>query len=478
MTRREIRPQPGPQTLFLASSADIVIYGGAAGGGKTWGILLEPLRHIHNKTFAAAIFRRTSVQIRNPGALWDQSQRLYHYARGRPQLTPVPTWFFPSGSQISFNHLEHDKNVHDYQGAEIPFIGFDELTHFSEEQFWYMVSRNRSTCGVRPYIRATCNPDCDSWVAQFIAWWIDPDTGYPIPERAGIIRWFVRVGDKLIWGESPESLSGYVSPLDGEPIQPKSVTFIPSRLSDNQVLMKADPGYLANLMALPMVERERLLNGNWKIRWQGQRFFDTAHLLVNGMPVPFPCHCDAVYGIMDTASKSGTDHDGSAVGFFAFNQHAEWPVTILDWDLTQIDSDLLINWLPSLFTVGEALARETQARVGFVGIWIEDKASGMVLLQQGQRRGLNVKPIESKLTSLGKDERALSVSGYVSTGQVKISDRAWAKTVIYKEVSRNHFISQIENFTIGDKDESKRADDCLDVFTYGTALGCGNQEGF
>ena len=69
-----------------------------------------------------------------------------------------------------------------------------------------MVSRNRSTCGVRPYIRATCNPDADSWVADFLAWWIDPETGLPIPERAGVLRYYIRVSDKIVWADRPEEL--------------------------------------------------------------------------------------------------------------------------------------------------------------------------------------------------------------------------------------------------------------------------------
>ena len=69
-----------------------------------------------------------------------------------------------------------------------------------------MVSRNRSTCGVRPYIRATCNPDADSWVADFLSWWIDPVSGHPIPERAGVLRYFVRVGEKIVWADRPEEL--------------------------------------------------------------------------------------------------------------------------------------------------------------------------------------------------------------------------------------------------------------------------------
>ena len=189
-----LAPQPGPQAAFLASPADIAIYGGAAGGGKTWALLMEPLRHVRNPGFGAVIFRRTTVQVRNEGGLWDESEGLYSRfgAEGfRSQLE----WRFPSGASVRFGHLEHDKTVYDWQGAQVPLIGFDELTHFSARQFWYLVSRNRSTCGVRPYIRATCNPDADSWVASFIAWWLDEVTGLPVP-RAGRAAALVRAGGR------------------------------------------------------------------------------------------------------------------------------------------------------------------------------------------------------------------------------------------------------------------------------------------
>ncbi|MGU3496361.1 phage terminase large subunit [Xanthobacteraceae bacterium A53D] len=264
-----IRPQPGPQTAFLGTAADIGIYGGSAGGGKTWALLMEPLRHVANKAFGAVFFRRTLVQVRNEGGLWDESEKLYPLLGASPRSAPDLCWTFPTGAAVSFAHLEHDKTVLNWQGSQIPLICFDELTHFSEKQFWYMVSRNRSMSGVQPYIRATCNPDADSWVARFIAWWIDPVTGLAISERAGKLRWFVRIGDQIIWGDSPEDLQSYTAPDENgelKPIPPKSVTFIPAKLSDNRALMAADPSYLANLMALPTVERERLLGGNWKIR--------------------------------------------------------------------------------------------------------------------------------------------------------------------------------------------------------------------
>jgi predicted phage terminase large subunit-like protein len=277
---REIRPQPGFQENWLSSPADIVIAGGAAGCGKTFGLLAEPLRHVGNGEFGAVIFRRTSPQIFNEGGLWDEASRLYPLLGAQPKVGDSQ-FLFPSGATVSFKHLQHEHTVLDWQGSAVPLIGFDELTHFTKYQFFYMLSRNRTMCGVRPYVRATCNPDADSWVAEFIAWWIDQDTGFPIPERAGVLRWFIRRGDAIIWGDSREELvekygNEELPPDHDEQPQPKSVTFIPGKLTDNPALMKADPGYKANLLALPEVEQKRLLGGNWKIRPASGMYFKRA----------------------------------------------------------------------------------------------------------------------------------------------------------------------------------------------------------
>ena len=186
-----------------------------------------------------------------------------------PLKTPKLHWTFPSGATVNFAHLGSDDDCNNWQGSQIAMIGFDELTHFTKHQFFYMLSRNRTDSGVAPYVRATCNPDADSWVADFIKWWIEPGTGYPIPERSGVIRYMIRVNDEIIWGDSIEELAqqGY------DPADVKSVTFIASTLQDNKILMKIDPGYLANLKALPTVERERLLFGNWKIKAAAGLYF-------------------------------------------------------------------------------------------------------------------------------------------------------------------------------------------------------------
>jgi predicted phage terminase large subunit-like protein len=214
---------------------------------------------VANPDFGAVIFRRTNPQIMAQGGLWDESAKVYPLLRAAPNKT-LALWRFPSGAKVKFAHLQHTQNIYDWMGSQIPLIGWDQLEHFTEEEFFYLLSRNRSTCGVRPYIRATCNPDAASWLATFIGWWIDPLSGYPIPERAGRPRWFVRRNDEVHWADSPEGLQAKF-----RDIPPKSVTFIPAQVFDNQILMKADPGYLANLEAQSVIENERLLKGNWKI---------------------------------------------------------------------------------------------------------------------------------------------------------------------------------------------------------------------
>lgn len=266
----EIRPQPR-QVEFLSNPADIVIYGGAAGGGKTYALLMEPLRHVHNPQFGAVVLRRTISEIIKEGGLWDEAFNLYPLLDGHPNKNEHQ-YRFPSGSRITFSHIQYETTLEEWKSAQIPLLEFDQLETFTQRQFFYMLSRNRSTCGVRPYVRATANPQ-PGWLADLLGWWIAED-GYADLSKVGKIRWFVRAGEQIVWADTREELEGR---YPGNP--PKSITFIVATVFDNPILLEKDPGYLSNLMAQPLVDRERLLGdrergGNWKIKPSAGKVFN------------------------------------------------------------------------------------------------------------------------------------------------------------------------------------------------------------
>lgn len=266
----DIRPQPRQET-FLSTPADIAIFGGAAFGGKTFSLIIEPLRHINNKNFGAVIFRRTIPEITREGGLWDEAGKIYPLFDARSNSNDH-VYKFPSGAKVSFAHMQYEDDKNSWKSSQIPLIEFDQLEMFTKEQFFYMLSRNRSTSGIRPYVRASCNPQ-PGWLADFLSWWISQD-GFAIPDRSGVVRWMVQENDVIYWADSAEKLAG-----EHPNSTPKSVTFILSTIYDNKIGMTKDPGYLANLQALSYVERMRLLGdkergGNWKVKTGGGMIFD------------------------------------------------------------------------------------------------------------------------------------------------------------------------------------------------------------
>jgi predicted phage terminase large subunit-like protein len=260
-------PQRGsPQEVFARADEDLVIYGGAAGGGKTLAMILDFARHHDNPWYRGVIFRRLTTHITNEGGLWQWATEVYGRLGGRPNQN-LMTITFKSGARIAFKHLQYESTKYSHQGMQAARIGFDELTHFTESQFWYLFSRLRTTCHEKTGVRATCNPDAESWVAKFLEWWIDPNTGFMIPERCDRTRWLVRLDDQNYWFDSEQAAAA--SP-EGRAIKAKggraqSVRFVPSKLTDNQALMAADPDYASKLLLQNSVDAARLLEGNWKV---------------------------------------------------------------------------------------------------------------------------------------------------------------------------------------------------------------------
>lgn len=415
-----LKPQPGPQTTFLTTPADIAVYGGAAGGGKSFGLLLEPLRHYNNKDFGGVIFRRNTVQVRNEGGLWDESYKMYFNLDGHPREA-ILEWQFPSGSRLKFAHLENENTVYNWQGSQIPFIGFDELTHFLESQFIYMMSRNRSTSGVPGYIRATTNPDCDSWVRRWIDWWIGED-GYAIKERSGVIRWFIRQDDELIWGDTREEL---IEKYGADQL-PKSFTFISSSVYDNKILMDKDPSYISNLMALSRVERLRLLGGNWNVRPAAGMYFQKEWFeVIDALPLGW-IKC---YRYWDKAATkpSETNKDPDWTRGCKIYSYPQGQFVIADMSGTR-DTPLKVEQ----FIKNTASHDTSSVRIGIE----QEPGSAGVADADNYVRLLGGYYVDVERPSTDKLTRALPLSAQCEHGNVKVLRGDW----------NDAFFQELENF--------------------------------
>ena len=224
-----------------------VLYGGAAGGGKSDAIIVEALRQVDNPNYRALILRKTYPQCRE---LIIKSLRIYQSAYPDAEYNGSEHyWKFPSGAKIYFGSMPNQLSYLSYQGLSYSYIAFDELTHFTLEEYEYMISRNRADGeGLRVYIRATANPGGigHGWVKERFITSSPPNVPYTVKSE---------VVDK----------NGKKITLERQRI------FIPSSVFDNEALLANDPGYLANLAMLPDSQKKALLYGDWD-SYEGQVF--------------------------------------------------------------------------------------------------------------------------------------------------------------------------------------------------------------
>lgn len=424
MEATAIQPQP-KQEDFLSTTADIAFFGGSAGGGKTYALLMEPLYHILQvDRFGAVFFRRTTPQLTGEGGAWDETYGLYPHLGGRARTTPRHQWHFPPfGNTITFSHMEHEKNRFDWKSAQIPLIIFDQVEDFAREQLFYMLSRNRSMCGVKPYVRAGYNPvpaddPVGGWIHEFVSWYLDDNLEYPDPAKSGVIRWFVNVQDKLHWYDSREAA------VEAWPdIPPKSFTFIPSSVYDNKILLSRDPNYLANLFALDNLDMERLLKANHKIRPEAGNIFNRAWFrVIDAAPAAF----DGLVRFWDFAATQRKIDSGAATAGVLMGLNTSWSGNVLT-GATYTVLDVVEEW------VGPAdiddLVLKTAARDG-TGVairWEEEGGSSgkrvtysMVSMLAGYDAE-GVRPTGDKIT------RSKPLAAQARVGNVQVLRGAWTE---------------------------------------------------
>ena len=287
-----IADQFGPQEKMLAAQADILIFGGARGGSKSFSILLEAIKDVVNPNFNAVVLRHEKPDLEN---LIEDSKRIYkdygYYVSSDKDMR----WKFNAGGNLSFSYhagLYDDFKIR-FQGKQYSYEAVDEITHIDWDKFLYLLTCLRNANGIRNRFVGSCNPDKRSWVRKFIDYYIgNADTiyadgkkhpelkGYPIPERCGKLRYCFLAGSNnisdIIWGDSreevyekckdqiaelwDESMSRFGDPKD---LFIMSVTFLEAKITDNLKLLESDPAYIARLANQSHEQVMADLRGNW-----------------------------------------------------------------------------------------------------------------------------------------------------------------------------------------------------------------------
>lgn len=277
-----IGPQSKFQENYLQSNARILVAGGAAGSSKSHIGLMRHLRWMHDPLYRGFCIRKNSTAIMKSGGLFDAAVHLYSQVDDIKIKMKDQKIVFSSGASVSFSHYENDKAGQLYHGLELSNVFYDECTHASESHIWWLVSRLRTKANLDPSIWLSANPDPDSFLFDWVKWWLYPEGhekyGMPDPEKNGVMRWLLRKEGVIFWGDSKEEMVVRYGnpnlPIDHpKQVKPLSFQVILGTIYDNPYLIENQPEYLASLEALPDVERRRLLLGDWTARESSSTHF-------------------------------------------------------------------------------------------------------------------------------------------------------------------------------------------------------------
>jgi len=264
------------QALLLQDDlSDIIVYGGSMGSGKTYTSLLKLLKWVDDPHFRGIVIRRNSSTIMKSGFIFDEAKGMYSaFTNNQVKVNhKAQKFIFPSKAEIVFSHLETDKDAESMRGGQFSFCLIDEATEIQLDHALMVLSRLRTKAKMKPQMVLTCNPSPSSFLRDWVDWWLLPEghehAGRADPDKCGVRRWFIRIDNEMVWGDTREELIEKF----GADVLPLSMTMIGANIFDNPPLIKANPGYLANLQGLKKVRKERDLYGNWNIREETSGFW-------------------------------------------------------------------------------------------------------------------------------------------------------------------------------------------------------------
>lgn len=409
------KPNAGPQTRFLGLTCFEALYGGAAGGGKSDALLVDAIRGVgrgHGRNYSALLLRREFPDLEM--SLMRRAHALYPRIGGRWK-GDNKTWIFPNGESVRFGHAQHELDVHQYQGAEFQFVGFDELTSFTEYQYKYLISRLRSSVGVPCRLRGATNPGGPGheWVFGRFAQWLDGE----IRAAPGSVLYFARDSDgsERITDRSEPGALGR--------------TFVPALLSDNPYLA-TDGAYERALDELDPVTRAQLKFGNWLARpaagaYFKRQWFHFVDAAPNGRRIRY-------WDRAATEATSGNDPD--------------WTVGVrlcLAPDRTVYVEDV-VRFRGNPGTV-EATIRST-AEMDGRSVWVgieQDPGQAGKFEANYYVRALQGWTVRAYPVTKAKEVRAGPVSSQSAAGNVKLVRGKW----------NDAFIRELEEFPEGNHDD-------------------------